>query len=69
MSVPVSPACTFTLGISSIPRLISPPSLSPERPGGGLPHCHTGVQQHGAQASHRVPLEETWDGVTLLYHT
>lgn len=43
-------------------------SDSPERSGGSLSDSHTAVQQHGPQAPHSIPLEKTWDGLTLLHH-
>lgn len=41
---------------------------SPERSSGRLSDIQALVQQHGPQAPHSVPLEETWDGLALLHH-
>lgn len=45
-----------------------PTAPSPERPSGRLPDGQAAVQQHGAQPSDCVPLEETGNGLALLHH-
>lgn len=40
----------------------------PERSSRGFPHCQAAVHQQGPKFPDGVPVQEPWDGVSLLHH-